>query len=580
MTPQRPSLLTLENSLYLAFFGLALFLRLYQLGAFPLNDEEAREALAVLRLLRSQPEIGLPHSPVYFFFTYFHFLILQPSDFTARLAPALVGSLLVLLPWLFRDWLGRAPALITAALLSVSTSLIAASRSADGSIMALFALVLSLGLLRRYLAGGPGAWLIGSAVALGVGVAGGAPFVTGLLVLALTWLVASRSMPGEALRLEAIRSRLNAERLSALVALALSLGLVATVGMIYRAGLSALAQSWLNWLLGFALTADGRPLFTLPTFLLVYEPLTLIFGAFGAVQAFRRGQPRLQAVAVFAMIALLFSLFYSGRSLLDTIWIVAPLAVLAANALTDLVAKRAARDLWPLAGILSAILFALFAFALINLTRVNTFTFQGSNLAGAGLAATALLVAVLVTALFGAGWSPQAAGLGGTLGAASVLLALQVSAGWGLAQVRATQPLDLWWPRPTASDVNRLVATLKDVSNFNVGQENEIEVIVQAGPESALAWALRDFPKASFVDSLGAFITSPVVIAPETEQSPALGEAYLGQGFALYNVWRPENLFWNEQLDWLAFRRAPIESANVVLWVRSDVQELETAQQP
>src|SRR3989304_3837593 len=102
MTSQR-SLLTVERSLYLAFFALALALRLYQLNAHPLTDAEAREALLAYRLIRGTVDssAAFPHSPAYFFFTYLSFLVFDASDATARLAPALFGSAFFFLSPLF-----------------------------------------------------------------------------------------------------------------------------------------------------------------------------------------------------------------------------------------------------------------------------------------------------------------------------------------------------------------------------------------------------------------------------------------------------------------------------------------------
>jgi hypothetical protein len=185
-----------------------------------------------------------------------------------------------------------------------------------------------------------------------------------------------------------------------------------------------------------------------------------------------------------------------------------------------------------------------------------------------------------VTYLFAAGWSARAALAGLTATGAITLLVCTLGAGWGQTQVRPTEPVELWWERPAADDLGRLTQSLTAVSNFSVGQEHEIAVTVQAGPDGALAWALRDFPKAEYVNELDAFVNSPVVIAPASSENPTLGSAYVGQAFGLRHYWFPENLFWNEQLDWLTFRRAPVESERVVLWVRQDVQQLQSAQQP
>jgi hypothetical protein len=371
------------------------------------------------------------------------------------------------------------------------------------------------------------------------------------------------------------------------VAFGLALLLTATVGLVYRSGLSALGAGWFNWLIGFAVTAEGRSLFVVPVFLAAYEPVVLVFGLLGAVRAFRRGDLAGQLLTGLALMGLMFVVFYSGRTLFDVVWLSLPLAALAGQALAALVRENLDRADGLQTAALTGLLIVLLTFAGLNLTRfVDQYGATAGlapNLAsmpGLWLAGLTLVVAALVTYLFGVTWSGRAALAGLTLSLAGVLLAAGLSAVWGLTQLRAAEPGELWWPRPAALDLRRLVATLTNVSNFDVGQEREIVVTVQADPQGALAWALRDFRKAQFVSDLGAFVTSPVVIAPEDQQNPALGSAYVGQAFAVARSWRPENLFWNEQLSWLAARRAPAETQRVILWVRQDVQQLQPVQQP
>ncbi len=607
MTATRPSL-TLETTLYLALLGVALFLRLNQLGEAPLSDPEAAEALTALRFVRGQPELGVPNSPAYFFFTALAFLVLPIDNGTARLAPALFGALLTVTPWLYRRWLGRGTALVVSGLLAISSGLIAASRSADGAMITLTAWLISLALAGRFWEGGRPAWLIGAAVLAGMALAGGGAGLTGLLLLAVALLAARRAVAA-AWAEGGLRERLTANRWPALIALGLSLLVVATFALTYRSGLGALAGSWLAWLAGFAPTAAGRSLLTAPVFLLVYEPLLLIGGLLGLGRAFRQGGVAL-VVGAFAMLAALFVLFYAGRSLFDLAWLLVALAVLAAHLLTGLLHAYFQPEEWPLVGALAGIVLALWGFAQINLTRFaeqlrfNPALFAGADLpwnslAGLLLAGLALAAAALVTYLFGIGWSMRAAVAGATLSAVFALGATTLGAGWGLAQLRPTEPTELWWPRPAAEDLNRLVATLRTTSNFAVGQEHEVEVVVHLAREaavgalpvsaeaalleaqnSALAWALRDFPKARFVAELDALVSAPVVIASATEENPTLGSAYLGQAFSWRRAWRPENLLEGEQLQWLLTRQAPTETAILVLWVRQDIQQLPTVQTP
>jgi hypothetical protein len=187
-----------------------------------------------------------------------------------------------------------------------------------------------------------------------------------------------------------------------------------------------------------------------------------------------------------------------------------------------------------------------------------------------------VLFVFAVAFLFGMGWSPRAAQLGLTLGMATALLSVTVGAGWGMTQTRANNPVELWWDRPTADALHLLMDTLSSVSNYSVGDERDIEVTVLASTDSVLAWALRDYKHATFVDALDPVVASPVVIAPAEQENPTLGSAYVGQAFTLHQM-ASGTLSWQEEVAWLVFRRRPVQSERVILWVRQDVAQLPDA---
>ena len=84
---------------------------------------------------------------------------LGADDVIGRLVPALAGMGLVLLPWLMRRWLGGIGALVAGLLLAVSPTLGVASRTADGTMLALLAGGLLLVAWLRYHEEGDRRWL-------------------------------------------------------------------------------------------------------------------------------------------------------------------------------------------------------------------------------------------------------------------------------------------------------------------------------------------------------------------------------------------------------------------------------------
>jgi hypothetical protein len=581
----RSELLSVENALYLASLGVALALRLWQLGASPLAESEAREALIVFQWLRGLPPLGLPQSPAYFLVSALGFFVLGASDAAARLGPALAGASLVLLPKLFRDKLGRAEALLASALLAVSAGLWAAARTADGTLLALAALGWGVGLLRRYLAAPARPWLMASAALFGLGLACGAPFVSGATLGALATAAVAWRSPEDRQQLRAAWHAVQAHGVVFFATLGATAFLVATAGLAYFPGLGALADSWRDWLTGFAPTLAGRAPGTFLLFLLADEPLGVTFGLLGMVLAFRRprdaGEPEAGAgfrrwLVWFALAALTFCLIYGTRAMPMVAWVAAPLAVLAASAIVELLRGMWTPEEWPQVAVQVALVLALFVFAALRLT--NYVLEKGTLLPSpvslnVSLAVLAILMALGITLLFGAGWSWRNAVFGAALSVALALFAVGVNAGWSLTQGQPDSAAELWWQQPTAAAVDRLVSTVKHVSNLRVGSDTDLPLTLQADTAGVsgwvLRWAFRNFTHVTFVSELGPQVTSVVVVAPATQDKPALGTAYVGQPFAFQQAWAPNSLMdATDWMAWLLYRRAPAQTDKLILWVQ------------
>src|SRR5512143_3817376 len=132
-TPQTGVVITAEVALYAAILGIAAVLRLWNLEASPLSTREAAQAVAAFHGL-PMPTGG---SPLLFGVNQLLFGLFGSTvnDGGVSLTAALIGMLLVALPLLFRSAIGRYGALAAALLLAISPTLVAASRSLDGSIV-------------------------------------------------------------------------------------------------------------------------------------------------------------------------------------------------------------------------------------------------------------------------------------------------------------------------------------------------------------------------------------------------------------------------------------------------------------
>jgi len=125
-----------ELAAYALLVAVALALRLIDLGDRPFHHDESQDAyFSWIFFTQGDYEYNpLLHGPLRFYLTAGMYGPFGDSDFTARLAPALMGTLMVPLPYLLRAQLGRVGAFAAAALLAFGPSYLYYSRFAREDI--------------------------------------------------------------------------------------------------------------------------------------------------------------------------------------------------------------------------------------------------------------------------------------------------------------------------------------------------------------------------------------------------------------------------------------------------------------
>src|SRR5689334_3425855 len=173
------SRLKYEGWLYWLAFLVAIGFRFIQLGASPLTDSEANLALQALNIARgTNPLLG--PQPAYILFTSVLFSIIKSTNFMARVIPALAGSALVFVPYFFREQLKPRPALILAFLFAIDPGLVALSRQANGTMLAVTFSLFAVAMWnsRR---------LIPAGIFAGLALLSGTSLWAGLISVGLTW---------------------------------------------------------------------------------------------------------------------------------------------------------------------------------------------------------------------------------------------------------------------------------------------------------------------------------------------------------------------------------------------------------
>jgi len=578
-------ILTLETTLYLVALSLAVFLRLFNLGAAPLTDFEAAHALQALQAagtpapgseVVSQPVEASP--PAYVAVTGLLFSLFGSSDALARLWPSLTGILLVMLPFLLRAYLGRGWALLLAFGLALDPGLVASSRLAGGPLPALFFTLLMICLWLR-----GSIW--GAGIALGLALLSGPAFWIGGIPLLVAWVyfrwITRGRFPFTSLELASAADR-DVKRSLLRVVLAAAAVIILLVGTLFfliPGGLADWLHAPLTFLRGWVSGGAIPPL--RPTAaLLVYQPLALLLALIGIIrwlagQILARQEglrlPPTNPVFLFAILwaglAFLLTLIYPARQVLDLVWVLIPLWALAAQELARHFPTGEAQIVSLSQAGLIVLLLGLFWFTLSAISAspetspLNVRLLVMGSLLGLG-ALSAFLVAM--------GWSVSVSRLGVMWGLTIAGVLYLVSAGWGAAQLRPNAVQELWSPLPVAGQARLLLKTVEKFSQWSTGRPDEIDILA-VNATSSLRWTLRKFRNMRYASQPSAEDLPSVIIMSQESATPGLTASYRGQDF----IWS-EQAGWADSLPddfsrWLTSRTAPIQSSSLILWVRSDV---------
>lgn len=626
--------LTIEVALYVGLALLALVLRLAQLDHLPLNDGEARQALAALRALndRVPGEALVADSPLSFAGNVITFAFMPQNDLAARLPVALAGVLLTLAPALWRRYINLLPPLIVSLLLAISPVSLLAARNSSPVVWTMLLALVAPWLVLRYVETRRSVWAIAATAAFAamIFLAEPAGFLT-VLALAFgvifAWLI--NDDPDADLQ-PPLRDMVRAwPWTDALAAAGIVVIVVGSAAFWIPSGLTAVGNTIWTGLEGFVRRPAGSPV-AFPLWIgLRYETGLWLFGLAAAYRAVREGGFFERALVGWALAGTVWLLGYAGATAAHALWLTVPVSILVGLMVTHWLTERASA-IWrvPSWGILAhavvtAALWIVAALMVMMIGKrllydipyaVNDFgalfdklkagIYSASTNFDAGevqqievqpgqfvyayvlrfIQSRALIVVLLpmlnivLFFLVGSLWGARVAWRGLALGTLIPLLVFSLGLG-GRAALGATgDPRDFWYINPVTSDVRDMRATLREMSLRDSGDPHLVAVTALVPQDGALAWALRDYPHTTFVEGVGAEVSTPIVIMPVTFPQPAMGADYIGKTLVIRQGWEAQSITWRDAIMW--FYRSdslvkPVAQDRVMFWVRKDIYGVE-----
>jgi uncharacterized protein (TIGR03663 family) len=591
---------TLQVAVYVVIALTALFLRLVNLEARPLAPTEAGTALAAWEFLNGK-SVGAYPSPLLFTLDWLTFFLFGAFDLTARVLPAASSVLLVFVPVLARNVLGRTGAVLAALLMAFSPTLLFFSRNLSGADLAVGGALSALILLWKYQESQNARVLYAAAILAGLALTADATayavLVGGALYLAFAWGWNRRGgrQTEAAQTSDANIWRNPYARAGALFILAYVLA--ATTFLLNRDGLGVAFN-----LLGVWLSAlSGVGAFTTPlNFLLVYEPLALIFGLAGLVLTLTlRGQEAegFDVTRVLAIVALFAFVWYSlggDKTPSNLLAVSLPLLLLAGWFVGNLL-ERARADIEVTGGFRSTLsgevpifLILLLLTALIYL-QTGAFlqqmrfspTFDGfyrllnANTAEASMTAAFLTLALITLFLLAVfvGLSLVLVGAARTM----TLLALVVFAVLALGMLRATALLnfsagetrrEIVAPTQTPQSMRTLVGDLEWYSEARLGDTHVMRIVAGETLGAVGRWYLRDFPNIQWTSQIEKATDAQAVVSPANTPPPG---NWMGQRYRVQADWQLGNAGGIDLWKWFLFRQGGADTyQTTMMWLPTE----------
>ncbi len=551
---------SIHSLILVVAFLVALSFRLIRLGALPLNDHEAGIALQALSAAQGgQAEYG-PYAAIVGL-TGADFFIFEAGNFMARFWPALFGTLVVFVPFVFRKKIGDWSSSVLALVLAFSPDMVGLSRMLGTPVPAMVCLLLAAGLLTHQKP-------VAAGILLSLGLMSGPGFWIGMIILSLAVLV-SRWVFKVSLFEDEIDHLADSDFwLRFIVGFGACLGVVGTGFFLEPAVLSGVWGGLAAFLRGFGETAVVQVVH-LPLVLVAYTAPALLLGLWGTIRAFWVRNPWDIFLSSWWILGLVFLFFYPAGSPADMIWVTLPLWILSVRVVVG-AWRLPDLDRWVMV-VTAVLIVVVFAFMTLSLRTLVSPTLEQSrqlNFFLALIGGVVLLVATILLVSYG--WSEDVALPGFLLGIGVVFLAGLFSVTVNSTGLAPEPSYELWYPDQAQYSPDLLISSIEEIKGWHGTGESGMEIAVSGFDSPAIHWVLRH-EMVSFVPGLPPEAQPEMVVTPFNE-IPEISNSYRGQDL----VWS-RAVLWRElppsqYLNWLITRDLVVlQETRLIFWVRTDL---------
>lgn len=550
----------LHLMLFLAAFVFALAFRFIHLERPALSDMEANLALEAQAVAQGGTPSFTEHIS-YVGLTSLSFIIFKASNFLARFWPALIGALIVFIPFLFQRWIGRLPAIMLAFVLAISPELVGLSRMIGSPMMAMIFLLLAIGF---YYHRKPA--LLGVAIAMGL--MSGPDFWLGSFIVAISFLLSYQNLKNS----EALPIKPIADKRKFWFQLGLSFSLtilfVGTCFLMAPAGLTGVFSGLIQWIQGFG-RGHLQPYVLFPLALIAYMAPALIFGLWAGIRGVLFRSSKDIFLLTWFLVGLSLVLILPGSQPADLLWVSLPLWALSMRLLSNVWQSwRFSKKVMIFTAILTIVSLAFIALSLRSLVN---FTPQDSNWLNALIAffaGVALIAAILLLVRFG--WSHEVALSGFLMGAVVVVVAVLISVSVNSTGINGNPHFEVWYPEQAYQTPEWLMKTIGRVVDWNARRSSPLDIAVVDADTPTMRWVLREQAPVVFVPYLPPQTQVGIIIS-DNQTIPEIADSYRGQDLVISRVVPWRELTTSQYLTWWITREVPTVANENIIWVRTNL---------
>jgi hypothetical protein len=274
-------------------------------------------------------------------------------------------------------------------------------------------------------------------------------------------------------------------------------------------------------------------------------------------------------LTLWLIVALLHTLIYPGRQVLDLVWISIPLFGLAARLLVTFLRFDFDQRVAALVYAIGLFTFLTFIFQnILSLFSPNRVAVNTQPEVIAILAATFFVIASII--LIGWGWSVKVAGYGAVWGLLGLLTVFWLSGSFHAAGLGKNPETNPFWRGNFIYEADLLKDTIGDLSELNVRSRTGIDVLGISLDQPAMRWLAREFPNFVFENTFQPQVQSSIVLTGAT-QEVFFNDNYRGQDFQweVQPMW--DLMTSQEWMRWAFFKEAPLGNRSIVLWARESL---------